>query len=144
MIPRQARFRHILDLGPGAGENGGKVIAIGTFDEIRRIRVIDRALSVRRTPHSDAPTRRTPGKQQIKIAGAKIHNPQKHRDQYSPEHDRGHHWISGSENPPCCMTWSTKPWPQLKKQQTNVMATWSLLPDGISLDAKITLTTSFW
>ena len=27
---------HLLDLGPGAGENGGRLIASGTYDEIRR------------------------------------------------------------------------------------------------------------
>ena len=28
---------HILDLGPGAGESGGKVIGAGTYDEIRKM-----------------------------------------------------------------------------------------------------------
>jgi len=47
----------ILDLGPGAGENGGKVIAEGTYDEIlHNSRVADRALSFGRLADSVAPT----------------------------------------------------------------------------------------
>ncbi|MBI1739809.1 MAG: excinuclease ABC subunit UvrA [Acidobacteriales bacterium] len=66
---------HILDLGPGAGENGGKVIGAGTYDEIKKL------------PHSLTgryladelhipipPTRRKPGPQKIRIAGARAHN----------------------------------------------------------------------
>ncbi len=39
----------ILDLGPGAGENGGKLIAAGTYEEIlQQSRIAHRPLSVRR------------------------------------------------------------------------------------------------
>jgi excinuclease ABC subunit A len=65
----------ILDLGPGAGENGGKVIAVGSYDEIRRNpssltgRYLADELRIQ-MPSS----RRTPGTQQIKIYGAHAHN----------------------------------------------------------------------
>jgi excinuclease ABC subunit A len=65
----------ILDLGPGAGENGGRVIAAGTYDEIRKTptSLTGRYLSGElRIPLPNA--RRKPGPQQIKIYGARAHN----------------------------------------------------------------------
>jgi excinuclease ABC subunit A len=66
---------HILDLGPGAGENGGKVIASGTFDEILHssTSLTGRYLSdeLRIQPPAN---RRVPGKARIKIRGAHAHN----------------------------------------------------------------------
>jgi excinuclease ABC subunit A len=65
----------ILDLGPGAGENGGRVIAVGSYDEIQRNpssltgRYLANELRIQ-MPSS----RRTPGTQQIKIYGAHAHN----------------------------------------------------------------------
>ena len=66
---------HILDLGPGAGEHGGRVITEGTYQEIKA------------SPHSltgrylaqelriPVPlNRRTPGRRQITIRGARAHN----------------------------------------------------------------------
>jgi len=65
----------ILDLGPGAGENGGKVVAIGTYGEIKSNHS---SLTGRYLAHElriqPPPTRRKPGVQQIKIRGARAHN----------------------------------------------------------------------
>jgi excinuclease ABC subunit A len=65
----------ILDLGPGAGETGGKVVGFGTFDEIKKL------------PHSLTgryladeihiqipPQRRKPGLHRLRITGARAHN----------------------------------------------------------------------
>src|SRR5213075_1484528 len=65
----------ILDLGPGAGENGGKVIGEGTYAEIQKM---PGSLTGRYLSHDlriQLPTaRRKPGSQQIKIYGARAHN----------------------------------------------------------------------
>lgn len=65
----------ILDLGPGAGEHGGKLIVAGTYDQITRDsasltgRYLSNELRIQ-TPSS----RRKPGTQRIKIFGARAHN----------------------------------------------------------------------
>jgi excinuclease ABC subunit A len=65
----------IVDLGPGAGENGGKVIAVGTYDEIQKM---PGSLTGRYLSHElriQMPTsRRKPNKEQIEIYGARLHN----------------------------------------------------------------------
>jgi excinuclease ABC subunit A len=66
---------HILDLGPGAGESGGKVIGAGTYDEITKLphSLTGRYLS--EELHIQVPTtRRQPGPQKIRITGARAHN----------------------------------------------------------------------
>ncbi|PYX71847.1 MAG: excinuclease ABC subunit A [Acidobacteria bacterium] len=65
----------ILDLGPGAGENGGKVIATGTYEEIKNTpasltgRYLAEELRIQVPP-----VRRKPGRQFIQIFGARAHN----------------------------------------------------------------------
>ena len=65
----------ILDLGPGAGENGGKLIAEGTYDEILRnpASLTGRYLSedLRIQPPA---VRRKPGPQQIRMRGIRANN----------------------------------------------------------------------
>ena len=65
----------ILDLGPGAGENGGKLIAEGTYDQILHnpASLTGRYLSqdLRIQPPG---TRRKPGPQQIKMKGIRANN----------------------------------------------------------------------
>jgi len=65
----------ILDLGPGAGENGGKLIAGGTYDEILHnpASLTGRYLSedLRIQP---PPTRRKPGSHQIRMKGIRANN----------------------------------------------------------------------
>jgi excinuclease ABC subunit A len=66
---------HILDMGPGAGENGGKLIAEGNYEEIRgnAASLTGRYLSQDLRIQSPA-TRRKPGVKQITIRGARAHN----------------------------------------------------------------------
>ena len=65
----------ILDLGPGAGENGGKLIAGGTYDEIvhNPASLTGRYLSGDLRIQAPA-TRRKPGSQQIKLFGVRANN----------------------------------------------------------------------
>jgi excinuclease ABC subunit A len=65
----------ILDLGPGAGEHGGKVIATGNYEQIQHApgsltgRYLANELRIQ-VPSN----RRKPGRQQITIRGARAHN----------------------------------------------------------------------
>ena len=65
----------ILDLGPGAGENGGKLVAEGTYDEITHnpVSLTGRYLSedLRIQPPA---TRRKPGTQKITVRGVRANN----------------------------------------------------------------------
>ncbi|HWR36278.1 MAG TPA: excinuclease ABC subunit UvrA [Clostridia bacterium] len=65
----------ILDLGPGAGENGGKLIAAGTYEEILRSPASLTGRYLNNDLHIQIPqTRRKPGREQIKLIGARGHN----------------------------------------------------------------------
>ena len=65
----------IIDLGPGAGEHGGEVIAEGTYDQILKSpqsltgRYLSNDLRIQ-----SPPARKQPGCQRIAIKGARAHN----------------------------------------------------------------------
>ncbi len=65
----------ILDLGPGAGENGGKVVGEGTYEEIKKLphsltgRYLAGELRIQLPPN-----RRQPSSRKIHIKGARAHN----------------------------------------------------------------------
>ncbi len=65
----------ILDLGPGAGEHGGKVIAHGTYNEILQQPASLTGRYLSGDLRIQIPTaRRAPGKQRIVLSGARSHN----------------------------------------------------------------------
>jgi excinuclease ABC subunit A len=65
----------ILDLGPGAGENGGKVIATGTYAEIKKNPASLTGRYLAEELRIQLPSnRRKPGPQVIEIRGARAHN----------------------------------------------------------------------
>jgi excinuclease ABC subunit A len=65
----------IVDLGPGAGESGGKVIGAGTYSEIKTMpqsltgRYLAGELHIQIPPK-----RRAPGSHKIRVSGARAHN----------------------------------------------------------------------
>ena len=65
----------ILDLGPGAGENGGKLVAAGTYDEIVKNAASLTGRYLAGDLHIQIPVvRRQPGTQQIRIKGVRANN----------------------------------------------------------------------
>ncbi|MGA8616963.1 MAG: excinuclease ABC subunit UvrA [Candidatus Sulfotelmatobacter sp.] len=65
----------ILDLGPGAGENGGKLVAAGTYEEILRNPASLTGRYLSDDLRIQIPTvRRQPGAQQIRIKGVRANN----------------------------------------------------------------------
>ncbi len=65
----------ILDLGPGAGENGGKVVGAGTYNEIVKMphSLTGRYLADELRIQIPA-RRRPPGSHKLRITGARAHN----------------------------------------------------------------------
>jgi excinuclease ABC subunit A len=66
---------HLLDLGPGAGELGGQLLAEGTVDEVREnpASITGRYLSGH-TTIAVPKHRREPGREKLQLKGARIHN----------------------------------------------------------------------
>jgi excinuclease ABC subunit A len=65
----------ILDLGPGAGEKGGKVIAAGTYEEIKKMPASLTGRYLSGDLRIQSPTaRRIPGPRKIELFGARAHN----------------------------------------------------------------------
>jgi len=66
---------HILDLGPGAGEHGGKLVASGTYEEIKHAAGSLTGRYLNGDLHIAVPTsRRTRGKHELRLLGARGHN----------------------------------------------------------------------
>ena len=66
---------HILDLGPGAGENGGKVVGAGTYNQILKMPHSLTGRYLADELHIQIPTkRRQPGPHKLRITGARSHN----------------------------------------------------------------------
>ncbi len=65
----------ILDLGPGAGENGGKVVGAGTYNELLKMPHSLTGRYLADELHIQIPTkRRQPGPHRLTITGARAHN----------------------------------------------------------------------
>jgi excinuclease ABC subunit A len=65
----------ILDLGPGAGENGGKVIAAGTYEQIKHTPASLTGRYLAQDLRIQLPNqRRQPGARKLRIIGARAHN----------------------------------------------------------------------
>ncbi len=66
---------HIIDIGPGAGLNGGRVVAAGTLREITGAdaSITGQYLAGRKSI-AVPPARRTPGERWVEVVGARAHN----------------------------------------------------------------------
>ncbi len=65
----------ILDLGPGAGENGGKVVGAGSYNEVLKMPHSLTGRYLAGDLHIQIPAkRRQPGTHKLRITGARAHN----------------------------------------------------------------------
>ena len=90
---------YLVDIGPGAGEHGGQIIASGTVDEVMKVKdsITGQYLSGRKfiaLPEE----RRKPGKNCIEIRGAKENNLQNVNVKFSNHKVGAHKEIRGLEH----------------------------------------------
>ena len=64
---------HLIDMGPGAGQNGGQVVAQGTPEEVAQADSLHRALAARRAAACNRAARREP-QAWLTIHGARANN----------------------------------------------------------------------
>jgi excinuclease ABC subunit A len=65
---------HLVDLGPGAGEHGGRVVAQGTAAQVQRVKESLTGQYLAGTRTVEAPTRRRTPEGYVEIEGASQHN----------------------------------------------------------------------
>jgi excinuclease ABC subunit A len=65
---------HLVDLGPGAGEHGGRIVAEGTAAEVQRVKQSLTGQFLAGTRTIEPPTRRRTPSGYVEIAGASEHN----------------------------------------------------------------------
>ena len=67
---------YLLDLGPGAGELGGQLLAAGTVAQVTRETPTPSPASISpaASPSPSRTFRREPGREHLKLTGARIHN----------------------------------------------------------------------
>jgi len=65
---------HLVDLGPGAGEHGGEIVAQGTAAEVKRVKGSLTGQFLSGTRRIDVPAKRRTPSGYIEIAGASQHN----------------------------------------------------------------------
>ena len=66
---------HILDLGPGAGEHGGRLVAAGTWEEICRVPTSLTGRYLGEELRIQVPSqRRKPGARKLELLGVRAHN----------------------------------------------------------------------
>ena len=86
---------HIVDLGPGAGELGGRIIFEGPFEKLmaRRRRLAHGPLPARarRSPHGRAQRRAGQSQARGQVPRRARSQPEGHRRRHPARHDGGHH-----------------------------------------------------
>ena len=65
---------YVLDIGPGAGENGGRIVAAGTVQEVIQNPESLTGQYLARKKRVDVPKRRPPGDRFLVVKGAREHN----------------------------------------------------------------------
>ncbi len=65
---------HLVDLGPGAGEHGGRIVAQGTASEVQRVKGSLTGQFLSGARHIEVPAKRRTPSGYVEIAGATQHN----------------------------------------------------------------------
>jgi len=65
---------HVIELGPGVGPDGGRLVAVGTPEELKRLPVSRTGAQLRRASASRAVRSQVPSGPGVRVRGARLHN----------------------------------------------------------------------